>query len=70
MPRRKRVPTGASPAPEFGVVYTTDEVAALLKVTRETVQDWLKSGRLRGFRAGRQWRVRQSALEDFVRETE
>ena len=52
------------------LVYTTDEIAALLKVKRETVQDWLKSGRLVGFRVGRHWRVRRVVLEAFIQEAE
>jgi two-component system response regulator RpaA len=33
-------------------VYTTGEVAKLLKVTTPTVGRWFDSGRLRGYRVG------------------
>jgi excisionase family DNA binding protein len=70
MSRRKR-PVQLQPStPEGQLVYTTDEVAVLLKVKREMVQDWLKNGRLPGFRVGRHWRIRQASLMAFIEEAE
>ena len=43
------------------------EVAERLRVTRTTVYAWLKSGRLRGLRAGKAWRIRTKDLESFMR---
>lgn len=48
-------------------VYTLEEVQHLLQVTRRTLYNWIKSGKLKAFRAGRQWRVTREALEDFTR---
>lgn len=48
-------------------VYTLEEVQRLLQVTRRTLYNWIKSGKLKAFRAGRQWRVTKEALEDFTR---
>lgn len=48
-------------------VYTLEEVQHLLQVTRRTLYNWIKSGKLKAFRAGRQWRVTKEALEDFTR---
>jgi excisionase family DNA binding protein len=47
-------------------LYTVKEVAAKLKVSERAVLDWLRAGQLRGLRAGRAWRVKESALEAFL----
>jgi excisionase family DNA binding protein len=46
---------------------TPEEVAGELHVTRRTVYEWLRSGRLRGVRAGRGWRIRSEDVELFLR---
>jgi excisionase family DNA binding protein len=46
---------------------TLKDVADRLKVSVKTVRRWVKSGQLRGIRAGKQWRVPESAIEEFVR---
>jgi excisionase family DNA binding protein len=45
---------------------TPEEVAGDLQVTRRTVYEWLRSGRLRGVRAGRGWRIRPEDVEVFL----
>src|SRR5438105_1633493 len=47
-------------------LYTPEEVAASLRVTRRTVYEWLKIGRLRGLRVGRGWRIRAEDVEAFT----
>jgi excisionase family DNA binding protein len=47
--------------------YTPDEVAATLRVTRRAVYQWLKTGRLRGYRAGNRWRIRPEDVEALTR---
>jgi putative molybdopterin biosynthesis protein len=47
------------------LVYTTDEVAAQLKVTRRTVQSWVVSGKLKAMRIGREFRIEAAELEAF-----
>src|SRR5215212_4947783 len=46
---------------------TAEEIAAELHVTRRTVYEWLRSGRLRGVRAGRGWRIRPEDVDTFLR---
>ncbi len=48
--------------------YTVEEIAQLLKVHPDTVRGWLRDGRLRGRNFGGRtgYRVRQSALEEFL----
>lgn len=48
-------------------LYTPEEVAARLKVTRRAVYQWLLSGRLKGFRAGQHWRISEEDLLGFLK---
>ncbi len=48
--------------------YTIKEVAELLKVSDGAVRKWLKSGKLKGIKLGRIWRIKKSDLEEFVNE--
>jgi excisionase family DNA binding protein len=45
---------------------TIDEAAEKVKVKPDTVRDWLRSGRLKGYKAGRLWRIRPQDLETFL----
>jgi excisionase family DNA binding protein len=47
---------------------TVEQVAKRLQVTERTVREWLRTKRLKGVRAGRQWRIRESDLSTFLRE--
>jgi excisionase family DNA binding protein len=51
--------------PPMGQLYTTDEVAKLLRVSQRTVQDWIRSGALTAVRYGRLLRIRQVDLVAF-----
>ncbi len=46
--------------------YTLAEVAEILKVTRRTVYNYVKGGRLTATKIGAQWRVTEQALKDFL----
>jgi excisionase family DNA binding protein len=48
-----------------GPLYTTQEVARVLRVSPRTVQDWIKSGELTAVRYGRLLRIRQADLAAF-----
>lgn len=48
-----------------GPLYTTDEVAKLLRVSQRTVQEWIRSGSLTAVRYGRLLRIRQADLAAF-----
>ena len=47
-------------------VYTLKEIEALLHVTRRTLYNWIKGGKLKAFRIGKEWRVTKEALEEFT----
>jgi excisionase family DNA binding protein len=51
--------------PIVGPLYTTAEVAQLLRVSQRTVQDWIRSGTLTAVRYGRLLRIRQADLATF-----
>ncbi len=50
--------------------YTPDEVAALLKVTRQAVYNWVARGRLKAVKAERVTRIRRVDLETFLQPIE
>jgi putative molybdopterin biosynthesis protein len=52
-----------------GMIYTTDEVAQLLKVSRRTVQHWIRTGQLKALRVGGEYRVEAEELRRFVGKT-
>ena len=45
---------------------TLPEVAEQLKVSRRTVYRWIKSGGLKAYQFGREYRITESALKDFL----
>jgi excisionase family DNA binding protein len=47
-------------------VLTLDEAAQRLKLARKTVRDWVRAGKLPGFKLGRVWRVKASAVEQAI----
>ena len=47
-------------------VYTLDEIADILKVTRRTLYTYVKTGKLDAVKIGRYWRVREDALNKFL----
>ena len=48
-------------------LLTPEDVAAWLHISRLTVGNWLRSGKLKGVKVGRLWRVRESDLENFLK---
>ena len=50
---------------------TVHEAAERLKVTRDTVYEWLWSGKLKGIKvSASMWRIRESEIHDFMRRAE
>ena len=46
--------------------YTVNEVAEMLSVHPETIRRNLKSGKLKGNKVGKDWRVEESAIRQFL----
>ena len=47
---------------------TVNEVAELLRVTPETVREWLRACKLRGLNLGGRWRVLREDLQEFIKD--
>src|SRR5215207_5572431 len=58
------------PLDQLETLLSTEEVAEYLGVGQATVYRWCREGSLPAVKIGRRWRVRRSALEEFVRKNE
>ncbi|MCR1899548.1 helix-turn-helix domain-containing protein [Irregularibacter muris] len=43
-----------------------EEVADMLRLNTVTIYRWLRTNKLRGIKLGKEWRIRQSDLEEFL----
>lgn len=50
------------------VVYTPEEVSNILKINIQTVRKYLRTGKLKGAKFGKQWRISEKQLEEFFQE--
>lgn len=50
----------------LSALYTPEEAAVKLKVTRRAVYRWLSEGKLKGLRVGLHWRITEDDLVEFV----
>ena len=48
-------------------VYTLEEVASILHVTKRTLYRYLKEGSLKAVRVGKYWRVSHENLQEFIK---
>ena len=48
------------------VVYSLDEVRAILKVTQRTIYTYIKQGKLKAVKMGKYWRIRHEDLDAFL----
>ena len=48
--------------------YTPDELAAMLKVTRQAIYNWIQQGRMEAVRIGRTVRIPREEVERLLRE--
>ena len=46
--------------------YTIEEVAKMLKVAYLTVYRWIRSGKLKSSKAGKQYRIKEAELDKFT----
>ena len=47
-------------------VFTLDEVAGILKVTKRTLYNYVKEGKLPAVKMGKYWRVTEDSLQAFL----
>ena len=48
-------------------ILNMEQAIALLKTSQPTFYRWLREGRIRGMKVGRQWRFYKEDIEDFMR---
>ena len=60
-------PTAKRSAPEAGELIGLAEAVALLRTTRPTFYRWVRSGRIKGLKVGRQWRFYRHEIERFLK---
>ncbi len=51
-----------------GKILDIKEVQQMLDLSERTVFRLIKSGKLKGFKAGREWRFEESDIDDYIRE--
>ena len=47
-------------------ILTVPEVAKRLRVTQKTVRTWISERRLTAIRIGREWRLREEDIQEFI----
>lgn len=47
-------------------VYTLDEVAEILQLTKRTLYSYVKAGKLKAVKVGKYWRVSSENLQEFI----
>lgn len=47
-------------------VYTLDEVADILQLTKRTLYNYVKEGKLHAVKIGKYWRVPEESLQAFI----
>ena len=50
-------------------MLTVFEVAEQLKVSAKTIRVWIESGKLEGYRFGKDYRIHKESLERFINES-
>lgn len=48
-------------------LYTLQEVADYLRVTRQTIYNYVTAKKLKAFKAGREYRVTEEELQAFIK---
>jgi len=58
--------SGGTDMEDIEKLYTPEQVAEHLQVSQKTIRAYLRSRKLKGVKLGKEWRIKQSALKDFV----
>ncbi|MEY2669742.1 MAG: Helix-turn-helix domain [Bacteroidota bacterium] len=49
------------------IFYTVEEIAKILKITKENVRAIIRQNKLKAIKIGRELRVKESDLKEFVK---
>jgi excisionase family DNA binding protein len=55
-----------APQPEDDGIVELDQAIRLLHTSRTTLYRWIREGRIRAMKAGRQWRFRREDIDHFL----
>jgi len=47
-------------------IYSAEKLARFLGVTKATIREWCKQGKLPGFKIGKEWKVRTTDLQKLI----
>jgi excisionase family DNA binding protein len=50
-----------------GEIFSLEQVAKKLNVSKRTITRQIEAGKLVGFKVGKSWRFRSEALDDYIR---
>lgn len=59
--------TASDPAPEAGEIISMKEAIEMLNTTRSTFYRWLREGKIKGMKVGRQWRFYREDIARFLK---
>lgn len=48
------------------ILYSPEDVAKILRVSRRSIYNYIKSGKLKAVKIGREWRITEKNLIDFT----
>lgn len=47
--------------------YSSEELAEMLGITTRTIRNYLKNGKIKGYKIGGKWRFSKNNIEEFIR---
>lgn len=50
----------------YDTIMTAEQIGAFFGVSKKTVWEWCKTGKIPAFKIGKEWRVRQSDLQRLI----
>lgn len=48
------------------ILYSPEDVAKILRVSRRSIYNYIKSGKLKAVKIGKEWRITEKNLIDFT----
>ena len=51
---------------ELEKMFTPEQVAEQFGLTPRTIKDWMRTGKLKGVKFGKSWRIKENDLKEFM----
>lgn len=48
------------------ILYTLQEVATMLRLSRATIYNYVKQGKLKAVKIGLSWKIKEADLKEFI----